>query len=86
MTQAELVNMVNDSCGLQVRYETISDEQCFARLEPERGEAVANMLTGCYQCIRNGAYDVPSDFAAAAGREPKSVSQQIHEIVTNQPT
>lgn len=83
LTQAELVAMVNDICGLQVRYEAITDEQCYARLEPTRGEAVANMLTGCYQCIRNGAYDVTSDFAAAAGRSPKPVPQQIREIVTN---
>jgi NAD(P)H dehydrogenase (quinone) len=85
LTQAELVAIVNDACGLQVRYETITDEACFAGLEPDRGEAVANMLTGCYQCIRNGAYDVPSDFAAAADRNPKTVPEQIREIVTNQP-
>jgi NAD(P)H dehydrogenase (quinone) len=78
-TQAELVQMVNEVYGLKVRYEAISDEQCFTKLEPTRGKIVANMLTGCYQCIRNGAYDVESDFATAAGRPPKSVKQQISE-------
>lgn len=78
-SQAELVQMVNEVYGLKVRYEAISDEECFAKLEPLRGEIVANMLTGCYQCIRNGAYNVKSDFAAATGRPAKSITQQIAE-------
>jgi len=79
-TQAELVKMVNEVYGTHVGYEAISDEECFARLEPERGEIVANMLTGCYQCIRNGAYEVPSDYQAAAGRPAKSIKEQIAAI------
>jgi len=85
-TQTELVQMVNEVYGLQVNYEPITDEECFARLEPIRGETVATMLTGCYQCIRNGAYDVQSDFETAAGRPAKSIIKQIAELkaVTNQ--
>jgi len=79
-TQAELVAMVNEIYGLDVRYETISDDECFAKLEPVRGEIVANMLTGCYQCIRNGAYNVSSDFEAITGRPAKSVAEQIREL------
>ena len=79
-TQAELVAIVNDVYGTKVHYEAFSDAECFAKLAPARGEIVANMLTGCYQCIRNGAYDVPSDFAAATGRPAKSIKDQIIEI------
>ncbi len=79
-TQAELVQMVNEVYGIQVSYEEISDQACIDKLTPIRGEIVANMLTGCYQCIRNGAYDVASDFEAATGRPVKSVIQQIAEI------
>jgi len=79
-TQAELVAMVNEVYNTNVRYEAFSDEECFAKLEPVRGEIVANMLTGCYQCIRTGAYDVPSDFEAAAGRPARPVQQQIRDI------
>lgn len=78
-TQAELVQLVNEVYGLKVRYEPFTDDECFAKLEPVRGEIVANMLTGCYQCIRNGAFDVESDFEAATGRAAKSVIQQIAE-------
>jgi NAD(P)H dehydrogenase (quinone) len=81
-TQAELVALVNDVYGTQVRYEAISDEECYAKLEPVRGPIVADMLTGCYQCIRTGAFDVASDFLAAAGRPAKTVRQQIEEMLT----
>jgi len=79
-SQQELVDMVNEVYGTDVRYESISDDECYAKLEPERGEIVANMLTGCYQCIRIGAYDVASDFEAATGRPAKPVRQQIEEL------
>jgi len=80
LTQAELVNKVNEVYGTNVRYEAFSDEECLAKLAPVRGETVANMLTGCYQCIRNGAYDVPSNFFAAAGRDAKPIKDQIVAI------
>jgi NAD(P)H dehydrogenase (quinone) len=73
-TQAELVKMANCVFGLDVRYETISDEameQKLLRLMPHRGAQVARMLTGAFQCIRTGAYDVPSDFAVITSRTPK---------------
>lgn len=78
--QTELVDIVNECCGLNVRYEAISDEEFQSRIPAERGEIVARMITGCYQSIRNGAFDVESDFEAAAGREPKSIPRMIREI------
>lgn len=81
-TQAQLVALANEAFGLHVRYETISDEaniEKFRRLMPERGEAVARMLTGCFQCIREGAFDVPSDYEAAAGRKPKSLREMMDQ-------
>jgi NAD(P)H dehydrogenase (quinone) len=69
------------------RYETISDEACVAKfraLMPERGEAVARMLTGCFQSIRAGAFDVPSHFREATGRPAKSVREMMLEIAASQ--
>lgn len=73
-TQAELVKMANCVFGLDVQYAPISDEameQKLLRLMPHRGPQVARMLTGAFQCIRTGAYDVPSHFADVTGRLPK---------------
>jgi NAD(P)H dehydrogenase (quinone) len=83
LTQAELLGLAAEIFGLEVRYEALSDEDCiakFRKLMPERGEAVAHMLTGCFQSIRAGAFDVPSHFREAAGRPPKTVRQMLEGL------
>jgi len=84
-TQAELVNIVNEVFGLDVRYEPISPERTFEHFMADeiigaRGEEVADMLTGCFECISQGVFDVPSDFALAARRPAKSIRRQFEEI------
>jgi len=84
-TQAELVQFANQAYGLAVRYEPISAQQNFERFMADeriaaRGEDVARMLTGCFEAIAAGAFDVPSDFAAAAGRPPLSILEQMAAI------
>jgi NAD(P)H dehydrogenase (quinone) len=87
LTQAALLRLACDVFEITVRYETISDEDCIAKfhaLMPERGDAVARMLTGCFQSIRAGAFDVPSHFQAATGRPAKSVREMMLEIAAEQ--
>ena len=45
-----------------------------------RGKDVARMLTGCFQCVRNGAFKVQTDFEAAAGRPVKSTRRMMEEL------
>lgn len=85
LSQAKLVQLANDVLGLKVRYETLSDEANIALLMQDekiavRGQDVARMLTGCFQCVRNGAFDVRSDFEAAAGRPVKTTRQMMEEL------
>lgn len=83
LSQAALLRQACEVFGFSARYEAISDEACIAKfraLMPERGEAVARMLTGCFQSIRAGAFDVPSHFADATGRPAKSVREMMLEI------
>lgn len=83
LSQAELLRLACEVFGFSARYETISDEACIAKfraLMPERGEAVARMLTGCFQSIRAGAFDVPSHFREATGRPAKTVREMMVEI------
>lgn len=85
MTQSGLVELANEVFGIKVRYETISDEENIAILMKDgkiasRGIDVARMLTGCFQCIRVGAFDVPSDFEQAAGRPVKTTRQMMEEL------
>ncbi|MDP6436467.1 MAG: NAD(P)H-binding protein [Gammaproteobacteria bacterium] len=85
-TQAELIGMANQVFNLDVRFEPITVEQNiekFMAYEPiaARGLHVAQMLSGCFQCIANGAFDVDSDFERAAGRPPLSLRQQMEAML-----
>jgi NAD(P)H dehydrogenase (quinone) len=85
MSQAALVQLANEVFGLRVRYETLSDEENIALLMQDekiaaRGKDVARMLTGCFQCVRNGAFNVRSDFEAAAGRPVKSTRRMMEDL------
>jgi NAD(P)H dehydrogenase (quinone) len=82
-TQAELLRLACEVFKFTARYEAITDDECIAKFQalmPERGDAVARMLTGCFQSIRAGAFDVPSHFREAAGRPAKSVREMMLEI------
>jgi NAD(P)H dehydrogenase (quinone) len=84
-TQTELVAMANEVFGLNIRYEVMSAEDNIARFMRDpaissRGEDVARMLTGCFECVAVGAFDVESDFEAAAGRPAKTTVEQMEDI------
>jgi len=84
-TQADLVAMANQVFGLRVQYVPITHEQNIERLRSivliaARGEAVINMLAGCFQCIANNVFDVDSDFGVATGREALSLEQQMYSL------
>ena len=70
----DLTRLANEAFGLKVEYRLISDEEKLAsarhdlRVLARGGEEIAQMFTGLMQGQRLGAFDVPSDFEAAAGR------------------
>jgi NAD(P)H dehydrogenase (quinone) len=85
LTQAELVALACEVFGLDVRYQAWSAAENIARFMQDpriaaRGEEVAKMLTGCFECIARGAFDVESDYLAAAGRPARSVRAQMEAI------
>jgi NAD(P)H dehydrogenase (quinone) len=85
LSQAELVQIANEVFGLEVRYEPLTVAENIARFMADpriaaRGEEVAKMLTGCFQCIAAGAFEVPSDYAAVAGRPARSIRRQMEAI------
>jgi len=84
LSQAELIDLANEVFGLNVRYQPMSVEENIARFMQDeriaaRGEEVARMLTGCFQCIAQGDFDVAPHFERAAGRPAKPVRQQMEE-------
>lgn len=84
-TQAELVAMANEVFGMNVEYKVMSVDENVERFMQDpaissRGIEVARMLTGCFECVAAGAFDVESDFEAASGRPAKTTIEQMEEI------
>lgn len=84
-TQADLVAFANDAYGLNVRYEPITLEQNIARFMADeriaaRGEEVAKMLSGCFECIEQGGFEVTSDYKLAVGRPAKTIPEQLASL------
>ena len=89
VTQAELVATASQVFGLNIEYQVISPEDNIERFMQDetisaRGVEVARMLTGCFECIAAGAFDVKSDFEAATGRPAKTIREQMEEIRQSQ--
>ena len=85
LTQAEMIALVNEVFGLNVVYETITAQQCIDKFMAipayaARGIEVAQMLAGCFECMADGKFAVPSDFEHAAGRPAKSTRAQLEQI------
>lgn len=69
ISQATLARALSDAFGVSLRYRAMDIEAYRADRVAELGEFMGSVIAGIYQGIRDGAYDVPSDFARAAGRE-----------------
>ncbi len=68
ITQTRLVALLNATFGTRLTYRPMTDEAFIADRSAELGPFIGPIIGGIYQGIRNGAYDVPSDFAAVTGR------------------
>ena len=81
-----LARLVAEIFGLQLRYRAIEVAAALAksladpRIVARGGEPIARMLTGAQHAQRLGAFDVPSDYAAAAGRPCRSIREMLSEI------
>lgn len=69
ISQATLAKYLSDAFGVSLRYRAMEVEAYRADRVAELGEFMGNVIAGIYQGIRTGAYNAPSDFALAAGRE-----------------
>lgn len=82
----DLTRLANQVFGLNVEYRLISDEEKLAsarhdlRVLARGGEEIAQMFTGLMQGQRLGAFDVPSDFEAAAGRPCLSMRAMLESL------
>ena len=68
ITQATLAQLLSDAFGVSLSYRSMDVEAYRRERVGELGEFMGTVIAGIYEGIRDGAYDRPSDFEAAAGR------------------
>lgn len=68
LTQTQLVDHLNTSFGLNLKYRSMSVEDYRQERITELGEFLGTVIAGIYEGIRNGALNAQSDFSTAAGR------------------
>lgn len=69
VTQPQLAEYLNFAFGIDLVYESISVEEYTRQRQAELGEFMGTVVAGIYTGIRNGNFDVKSDYIQAAGRE-----------------
>ena len=68
ITQRQLVDYLNRTFDTQLVYRSMTVEEYREDRIAALGEFIGSVIAGIYEGIRNGAHDIPSDFAAAVGR------------------
>lgn len=68
LTQAELARHLSEAFGQPLSYRSMSVEAYRRERIEALGDFIGGVIAGIYEGIRQGAYDRPSDFEAAAGR------------------
>jgi len=79
--QDELIDIVNTQAGTSVSYEAVDDDSVLQKISADRGDEVGRMLTGCYQAIRAGAFDVESDYEQILGMPCKPMQLMAAEVI-----
>jgi len=68
ITQQQLATYLNMAFGTRLVYEEMTNEAYLAFQQKVNGEFLGKVIAGIYTKIRNGEFNIQSDFKAAAGR------------------
>lgn len=80
VTQQELTAVINEVFGDSLRYQPISVEDYLADRIRVHGDFLGRIIAGIYTGIREGAFDIASDFEAVCGRPHKDLRQMALEF------
>ncbi len=69
ITQQQLTDLFNKAFDLSLVYESLSVEAYKHERTAELGEFLGTIISGIYAGIRDGSFDVQSDYEAVAGRQ-----------------
>jgi NAD(P)H dehydrogenase (quinone) len=80
ITQYELTEYMNNAFGTDLTYTPMTVEEYRKDRIAKHGEFLGNVIAGIYQGIREGAFDNPSHYHKAAGREHLSWQSYFADI------
>ncbi len=80
-TQQQLTDAINQAYHLELEYKSISVEEYLSERKAALGEFIGSVIGGIYEGIRNGAFDLESDFRRVSGRSHKSLNEMIKEFM-----
>ncbi len=84
VTQQQLTDVINDIYGLNLSYQSISVADYLEDRIATHGDFLGNIIAGIYQGIREGAFDIPSDYKKASGRKHLSLEQMVQNFKDKQ--
>lgn len=80
LTQQQLTSYLNSTFGSHLVYEEMSPEAYLALQKEINGEFLGTIIAGIYTKIRNGEFDVPSQFPPAAGRAHQTWEEYFNSL------
>lgn len=80
ITQTKLADYINQIYNTNLVFNSVSVEEYTNERKTELGDFMGTVISGIYEGILNGVYNVNSDYEKAAGRLHKSTLKIIEDI------
>jgi NAD(P)H dehydrogenase (quinone) len=80
ISQQQLTGYMNRAFGTALSYEEMTPEEYLAFQQKINGEFLGKIIAGIYIKIRNGEFNIQSDFGAAAGRKHVSWADYFNSL------
>jgi NAD(P)H dehydrogenase (quinone) len=80
ITQQQLTEYLNRTFGTELSYREMSPNDYLEFQKKINGEFLGTVIAGIYTKIRNGEFNIQSDFKEAAGREHKGWDEYFKKI------
>lgn len=84
ISQHKLADLINEAFNTELVYNPISVTEYSIERKEELGDFLGTIIAGIYEGIKNGAFNIKSDFEKAAGRSHKSPMEIIRDFKKEQ--
>ncbi|MGD8534968.1 MAG: SDR family oxidoreductase [Candidatus Aminicenantes bacterium] len=83
ITQQELTDVINAVFNLELIYKPMSVDAYVQDRVKTHGDFLGHIVAGIYKGIRDGAFDILSDYVKVCGKEHQSLTQMAEEFKAN---